>query len=376
MTKTLGRYSFGVGDRFGLQGKAQLKAFILAGQQGVDITPVWNKSKREHSTIGTSPGDVRTEADNATSASGWNRDYCVDADHINLACVDEFITPCDFFTIDIADTLSQGLEQAADEAALIYNHILQTKGDTPFVTEISMDETDKPQLPDELFDMLRLLAERNIPVQTIAPRFSGRFNKGVEYVGNPDEFAAEFRADAEVLRRAADEFGLPQDLKLSLHSGSDKFAIYPAIGKIIRDMNIGIHIKTAGTTWLEEVAGLAQAGGDALDMAKNIYRRALDKQSELTEPYASVIDINETQLPDARTVDSWDAEMFVAALEHNSGNPHYNPSFRQLLHVGYKIAAQLGTDYLDMIRANHDLIGTRVTENIYTRHLKRLFPQL
>jgi hypothetical protein len=376
MIKPLGYYSFGVGDRFGQEGEAQLKAFIMARECGVEITPVWNKSKREHSTIGTSPSDVRIEADSAVKNSAWDGDYCVDADHINLTCVDEFIQSSDFFTIDIADTLSQGLETAANEAALIYNRILEAKGDTPFITEISMDETDTPQLPGELFKMLQLLAERDIPVQTIAPRFSGRFNKGVDYVGNVDQFEEEFCADTEVLKRAVDEFGLPPELKLSLHSGSDKFAIYPAIARTIKEMNAGIHVKTAGTTWLEEVAGLAQAGGDALDMAKSIYRQAYEKQAELAEPYASVINIDSAELPKSNEVNEWTSEMFVEALVHNAACKGYNPSFRQLLHVGYKIAAQMGDDYLNMIRNHSAVINTCVTENIYTRHLKLLFPQL
>ena len=374
--KTIGKYSFGIGDRFGLQGEAQLEAFQRAKTAGVDITPVWNKSKREHATIGTAPTDVRIEADAAVAARGWMGDYCVDADHINLGCVDEFIGSCDFFTIDIAETLDKGLEAAAVEAGRIYRRIADTQGEDTFATEVSMDETDNPQLPDELFEMLGLLAKENIPVQTIAPRFSGRFNKGVEYVGDVKRFAAEFEADVEVLRRAVEEFGLPENLKLSLHSGSDKFTIYPVIGEIIQKHDAGIHVKTAGTTWLEEVAGLAEAGGEALDMAKEIYRAAFAKQDELTAPYAAVIDIDPAKLPSPEKVNEWTSLEFVAALEHNGECPHYNAAFRQLVHVGYKVAAELGDEYLDMVRANKAVIGARVAENIYGRHMKRMFTQL
>jgi hypothetical protein len=94
--KTLGKYSIGMGDRFGHQGSAQLKAIILAGDKGVDITPVWNKSNREHVTIGTEPGDVRIEADNVTKKAGFGKLYFVDADHINLDTVDRFIASSDF----------------------------------------------------------------------------------------------------------------------------------------------------------------------------------------------------------------------------------------------------------------------------------------
>jgi len=80
----LEKYSLGIGDRFGHQGKAQLQAIIRAKKEGVNITPVWNKSHREHTIIKTSPGDVRIEADETVKALGWSGSYCVDADHIGL----------------------------------------------------------------------------------------------------------------------------------------------------------------------------------------------------------------------------------------------------------------------------------------------------
>jgi hypothetical protein len=105
--KTLGKYSFGLGDRFGHQGSAQLKAIIAASGKGIDITPVWNKSNREHNTIGTQPTDVRTEADFVTKNAGFNKPYFVDADHINSDTVDRFIGCSDFFTIDVASYIGK-----------------------------------------------------------------------------------------------------------------------------------------------------------------------------------------------------------------------------------------------------------------------------
>ena len=101
-------------------------------------------------------------------------------------------------------------------------------------------------------------------MQTIAPKFTGRFNKGVDYVGDLAQFEKEFNDDLAVIAFAVKEFGLPADLKLSVHSGSDKFSIYPAIRRAIRRTGAGLHIKTAGTTWLEELIGLASAGGEGL----------------------------------------------------------------------------------------------------------------
>src|SRR5665647_1913967 len=128
-----------------------------------------------------------------------------------------------------------------------------------------------------------------VPVQTIAPKFTGRFNKGVDYEGDPIRFGKEFEEDILVIRYAVAKFGLPKNLKLSVHSGSDKFSIYPIIGSVIRKHDCGLHLKTAGTTWLEEVIGLAVSGGKGLEIAKLIYRNAYERREELCAPYAACL---------------------------------------------------------------------------------------
>ena len=203
-----------------------------------------------------------------------------------------------------------------------------------------------PQTPVELFFILKMLGEEKIPAQTIAPKFSGRFNKGVDYVGDPLKFAAEFEADLMVIDMAVKEFGLPENLKMSVHSGSDKFAIYPHIGSIIKKHEKGIHLKTAGTTWLEEVIGLAESGGEALAFVKDVYTKALEKIEELCAPYADVIDINVSSLPSKDEVSGWNSSKFAGSLRHVPGNPDYNPNMRQLIHVGYKLAAMKMDEYL------------------------------
>jgi hypothetical protein len=103
----LEKYSFGISDRFGCQGKAQLQAIINAKKQGINITPVWNKSHREHTIIRTEPDDVRAEADEAVQSLAWNGSYYVDADHIGLKNVDLFINSSDFYTLDVADFIGR-----------------------------------------------------------------------------------------------------------------------------------------------------------------------------------------------------------------------------------------------------------------------------
>ena len=417
MAKTLQleKYSVGVGDRFAQQARAQLRACILAAKAGAEVVPVWNKSNREHMTIGSEPWDARAAADAAVKGLGWNKGYHVDADHIRLGTVDRFVPHADFFTIDVADSIGQaasvaeveafvarhgelagsisisGIEEpfeisraevaaiagkyllAIQEAAAIYRHILGRKGEGTFITEVSMDETDQPQSPAELLVILAALADAGVPAQTIAPKFTGRFNKGVDYQGDVRQFEKEFNDDLAVIRFAVGKYGLPANLKLSVHSGSDKFSIYGPIRNALARFEAGVHLKTAGTTWLEEVIGLGEAGGSGLALAKEIYAGALEHIDELCAPYASVIDIDRRKLPGAAVVNQWSSEQFVSALRHDPKNEGYNPSLRQLIHVGYKIAAKMGQRYLEALKTNEAIVAKNVTENLYDRHIKPLF---
>ena len=412
---TLPQYSIGVGDRFAHQARAQLAACTQAAKAGVQVAPVWNKSNREHSIIGSSPDGTRSAADEAVKALHWNQPYFVDADHINLSTVERFIEPSDFFTIDVADLIGQiaepalvnafvekhpelardlripGIAQplhsdldsltkaagkylaAVAEAGKIYRGIEEKKGRGKFVAEVSMDETDSPQTPVELLIILAAIADEKIPIQTIAPKFTGRFNKGVDYVGNLDKFAAEFSDDIAAIAFAVEHYGLPANLKLSVHSGSDKFSIYPAIHRALKRTGAGLHLKTAGTTWLEELIGLAEAGGEGLQLAKQVYAEAYAHRSELCAPYAAVIDIDPTKLPQPNDVDRWTSEQFVRALRHNQQDDLYNSSLRQLLHVGFKVAAKLGAHYLDLLSANEEIVAKNVTENLFVRHIRPIY---
>lgn len=402
----LGKLSLGVGDRFAHQAKAQLRACQMAAACGVTVIPVWNKSNREHRVVGSEPASVRSSADNAVRQLNWNHPYHVDADHIGLDTLDRFLEPSDFFTIDVAAAIGrrsecveeftrrhpelaggepfratrQFVEQiaakylfAVEEAGRIYRYIAERRDGRPFVTEVSMDETDAPQTPLELLVIVAAIADERIPVQTIAPKFTGRFNKGVDYVGDVVAFEQEFANDLAVVALAVKQYDLPQNLKLSVHSGSDKFSIYGAIRRALRQSDAGIHVKTAGTTWLEELIGLAEGGGDGLELAKEVYAKAYVSRDALCAPYAAVIDIREMRLPAPAEVQSWTAAQYTAALRHDQANPEYNPDFRQLLHVGYKVAATMGERYLKMLDECEEPITRNVTRNLFERHICPLF---
>lgn len=409
------KYTLGVGDRFAHQACSQLQAFVTAAQHGIEICPVWNKSNREHQIIGSEPESVRAAAQEAVKAARWPSPFYVDADHIGLKTVDRFIAVSDYYTIDVAESIGEpaaagvvksfvdrhpeltgrvriaGIDRpfdispadveriagqyllAVQEAGKVYQHIEQAKNGVPFVTEVSIDETDTPQTPPELLIILAAIADERIPVQTIAPKFTGRFNKGVDYVGDVEQFEQEFNDDLCVIAHAIKHYGLPDTLKLSVHSGSDKFSIYPAINRALKRHNCGVHVKTAGTTWLEEVIGLAEHGGDGLKAAKEIYTEALAHIDELCAPYAAVIDIDRSKLPGADEVDGWSSEQYVRALRHNQADPLFNTNLRQLLHVGFKVAAKMGMRYLDLLKECELSVSRNVTNNLFERHIKPLF---
>ncbi len=412
---TLERFSFGVGDRFAHQAKAQLRAFQMLARDGIDVVPVWNKSNREHTFIGSEPQSVFDAAQAAVRELGWNNGWHVDADHIRLETVDRFMDCSDFFTIDVADSIGKpaaagdvsafvarhpelvgslsipgvsvpftttraDVERVAakyllavQDAGQIYRHIIDAKGESNVIAEVSMDETDAPQTPPELLIILAAIADEKVRIQTIAPKFTGRFNKGVDYVGDLVQFDKEFNDDLAVIAHAVRQYGLPANLKLSVHSGSDKFGIYPIIRRALQRTGAGLHVKTAGTTWLEELIGLAEAGGDGLALAKEIYAYALEHVDELCAPYASVIDIDRAKLPGVATVNGWNGPQLANALRHIPSHPEFNAHVRQLLHVSFKIAAKAGTRYTDLLEANEAIVAKQVTENIYERHMRPLF---
>ncbi|MCX6976980.1 MAG: tagaturonate epimerase family protein [Verrucomicrobia bacterium] len=377
---TLEKFSLGVGDRFARQAMAQLRACQLADEAGAEVIPVWNKSNREHTLIGSEPASVWTAAKEAVSESGWAKGWHIDADHIRLETVDRFLAHADFFTIDVATReeivrIASKFLLAVQDAGKIYRHIAASNGEGKFIAEISMDETDSPQTPPELLVILAAIADENIRIQTIAPKFTGRFNKGVDYVGDLQSFEQEFHDDLAVIAFAVSRYGLPANLKLSVHSGSDKFSLYPTIRRLLLQFDAGLHLKTAGTTWLEELIGLAEAGGRALQFTKEIYASALSQIDELCAPYASVIDIDYAKLPSVAEVEGWTSMQFQGALRHDQTNPLFNASLRQLLHVSFKLAAKKGDRYLDLLEVHAEIVGKNVTENLFERHLKPLFIQ-
>lgn len=346
----------------------------------------------------------------------WQAAYFVDADHITRHNVGLFIEHSDFFTIDVADYLNEppdptdltrfiqrhaeysgqlripGLEETFEvkqgrlaeigrrylavihEAQRAYELIRAQKHGSPFVVELSMDEAARPLGPVELFFILAEVAVRGLPTSTVAPLFIGRLNKGVDYEDDLEAFTNNFSRILAVLRFAKEQFPLRPDLKLSVHSGSAKFSLYGPIGALLRRTGMGLH-KTAGTTWLEELGGLAEGGEKGLALAKGIYQ-AYQRLAELVSPYAAVVDTHPARLPHPDEVPRWGQEDLVAALEHSPGNPCYKRDFRQLLHLAYKVAAEAGTRYTELVMKYRDIIADRVRRSTLERHIRPLLGRL
>ena len=409
-------YSFGVGDRFERQGRHQLMAFIEAAEMGIRVLPVWNKSFREHKTVGSHPESVRAAVESAVNSCGYKGTYKIDADHITYDNVDDFIKTSDFFTIDIANELSNALNteesqgylkkyadflepftiqgigpfeglskntlleignkfyKACKEAARIRQKIMRKRGDsTKFLIEISIDEVEKPQSPLELFFILKFLADFQVPVNTIAPKFIGDFFKGIDYQGDVSAFEKDFEAHLLVIKHGIEHFGLPRNLRLSIHTGSDKFSLYPIMNRQIKKHGVGLHLKTAGTTWLEEFIGVAESGVDGLEFAKEVTLESFARIQELTGAYANVVKINVDNLPSENEVSRWQSGNFVQSLTHDQDSKEYNPDLRQLVHTAYKLAAERKGLFVSLLESNSDFIGEKVKNNILKKHIIPLF---
>ena len=405
----LEKLSFGLGDRFGREGQAQLLAIQEINRKGFPVVPVWNKSNREHELVGTTQAAVRLEADEAVKDNSWTGNYFVDADHITLNNVDKFLEYSDFFTIDVAHFIGKpalpklktdflrrtedqsipGFAEASAkfdlhrfsdlyltaiyEVKRLHDYISSKKPDG-FIAEISMDEVSIAQGPLDLYFILKELKFLDVVPHTIAPKFTGLFPKGVDYEGDVDLFEKEFERDLRILKTAGEQLEFGHEIKLSVHSGSDKFSIYPVIRDLLKKHEAGIHIKTAGTTWIEEVIGLARGGGEGLRIAKEIYHQGMARFDELAAPYSTVLHIDTDKLPPSKEVLTWSSAHFANTLIHEQTCRDYNPHFRQLIHIAYKVAAEMGGEFMGALDYYRDPIEEQVYTNLYDRHLKRLFP--
>jgi len=288
--------SFGFGDRLGLATPGH-----IAAVRRTKFAPIFaQQSVRENTRTGRTPQQVMDDAKRAVESAKWDSPWGADADH--LKTVDDLPSFVDagytFFTVDpgehvdnAADTDSidalkqkvMGLDwdelsalyldengeqvwgrfdaeslmratvkygRAIRQAVTMFKRLSELKDAFDF--EVSVDETDSPTTPLEHFFIANELTRKGVKFTSLAPRFIGRFEKGVDYIGDLMALDAELAKHASVTAH----FGT---YKLSLHSGSDKFSVYPLIAKYWGER---IHIKTAGTSYLEALRVLAKHESD------------------------------------------------------------------------------------------------------------------
>jgi hypothetical protein len=302
--ETLGvRKSIGCGDRLGLATPGHIRAV-----RGTGVAPIFaQQSIREMARTQRTPQQVMDDATWGVFREGWRKGFGSDADHLKAtgdidACADAGFT---LFTIDPGeyvdnsaatdslDTLTrkveglpwadlesspqatraaflrkeydlgEGLRLSFSEEELLraaakygravahttrmYRHLAARMGDRPFELEVSVDETETPTTACEHCYVASELKRLGVSWVGLAPRFVGRFEKGVDYIGDKAEFEAEFIKHVAIARY----FG---PYKLSLHSGSDKFSIYPIAARCAGEL---VHLKTAGTSYLEALRTIA-----------------------------------------------------------------------------------------------------------------------
>lgn len=292
--------SFGFGDRLGLATPGHIEAL-----NGLDIAPIFaQQSVRENARTNRTPRQVIIDAMWGIFQAGWRKPWGADADHIKLPeLLTDFIDAgYSFYTVDPGDHvnhhadsysldelrekvkdapwkgLSTSLQQiyqdwvdktislvgitftehtvlkalvkygnAIVHAKVVYEALRQRLGGQEFDFEVSVDETDSPTTVEEHFFIAHELKRIGVRWTSLAPRFVGRFEKGVDYIGNLVEFEASLKGHVKV----AEYFGT---YKISLHSGSDKFSVYPLFNQLTHGM---LHVKTAGTSYLEALRMIA-----------------------------------------------------------------------------------------------------------------------
>ena len=392
--------SAGFGDRLGIA----TPGHIRAAQRYPGIAPIFaQQSVRENARTGRTPQQVMDDAMWGIFRMGWRAPWGADADHLKTPeAADTFIDAgYTFFTIDPGDHVdndahtapadavaakfaalpwdaledtpqvmrsryldrtftvgdytftfdAETLERAAAKygralahTAMMFRHIAEQMGDRPYDLEVSIDETETPTSPEEhlfIADELRRLGVRWV---SLAPRFVGRFEKGVDYIGDLDTFTAALARHAAIARTRG-------PYKLSLHSGSDKFSIYPIAAELTQGL---VHLKTAGTSYLEALRTVAQ-----VDVAffREILAFARSRYETDRATYHVSAQLSKVPAPDA--VD--DAALPGLLSQFDA---------RQVLHVTFgSVLDTFGGRLMTLLRANADVYETLLDKH-FQRHLE------
>ena len=378
--------SFGLGDRLGIATPGHIKVICK-----YDVMPVFaQQSIRELDLTGRRYEDVLDAVTFALFRENFTRGYGADGDHLKRPEDIEYALKLGFtmLTLDLSEHIHHNADgiysQDVDEIYLgktfdIEGHrIAFTKDELDRVKgiygealdfavemfekflkdgtcdlEISIDETDTPTAPSEHFFVASELKRRGADVKTIAPRFIGEFQKGIDYIGDPAAFDAEMAVHAAIARH----FGH----KVSVHSGSDKFSVFSSVGNRTCQR---YHVKTAGTNWLEAMRIVAQADPE---LYRSIHAFAL-KHFEEAKKYYHVT----TDLSKIRPIDEVkDCELPEYFADNNA---------RQLIHITYGLILNAKDENGDLLYKNrlyklwreHEAEYAEALEKHIGKHLEML----
>jgi hypothetical protein len=391
--------SIGCGDRLGLATPGHIRAVRGAGR----IVPVLaQQSMRENDRTGRTPQDVMDDAMWGAFQEGWREPWGADADHLKTTsdvdlCVAAGYT---FYTVDPGDHVDneahtasldvlrskvhalpwhelqdtaealherylnrsfdlEGLALGFDHTTLaraaakygraiahtagMYRHLAKAMGSRPFELEVSVDETDTPTSAAEHYFVATELQRLGVQWVSLAPRYIGRFEKGVDYIGDLGEFEDELAKHAAIARTLG-------PYKLSIHSGSDKFSVYPIFARHAGDL---VHLKTAGTSYLEALR--AMAGVDP-DFFREVLAFALERYDTDKATYHISADPAKVPAPDDLA-----HEQLASVLDLFDG--------REVLHVTFgSVLDRYGQRLLDMLDA-HEEAHYVALEAHFRRHL-------
>jgi hypothetical protein len=296
-------FTMGLGNRLGLASPGHLRLL-----RNNDVFPVLaQQSMRELALTGRTYDDVLSAAVWAVFQEGYREGYGADGDHLKTReeVRSALSAGCTMITLDCSEHIHNGLGAVARFAAEIYHECLRGK-DVDF--ELSIDENKTVTSPEDHLFVANALKQAGVAIVSLAPRFCGEFQKGIDYRGDVGQFAKEFAIHAQIAR--------DMGYKLSIHSGSDKFSVFPVI---YWETQRHVHVKTAGTNWLEALRVIAENN-------PNLFRAmvafAVEHLPEAKQYYS--ITENTDNIPNINTLA--DSEL-SALLEQDDA--------RQVLHVTY-----------------------------------------
>ena len=352
--------SFGVGDRLGIATPGHLRVF-----EKYDALPILaQQSIRELTLTGRTFGDVLDCATRAVFREDFQKGYGADGDHLKtIKDIDTALAAgMPMITLDLSDVMNAAAGEfkrtcliyckAIDHAVAIYKKHVEGR---PVDFEVSIDETMTPTTPVQHYFVANELTRRGVKIATVAPRFCGEFQKGIDYMGDLAQFEREMAVHAAIARK----FGY----KLSIHSGSDKFSTFPIIGRLT---NGNFHVKTAGTNWLEAMRVVAMCDPA---LYREIHAYALDTAFAEARKYYHVT----TDLGKIPALDTLKDDELPGLFDQNDA--------RQLIHITYGLILTVkGEDgafrFRDRLfklwRAHDEEYAQRLERHI-GRHLELLY---